>query len=143
MECHDRTGECEVSPFSDDHVGTFEVKTVLSNSYGQEVEVDMIVLIMEDGALLDGLDKLLDEDLDLDDLDAEGLFEDLGDDFLGDDFKLDKFEEFGEDFDDLLEEIIEPEELERLNEERQEENKENSLKAIDSFFESTDETEGE
>lgn len=95
MECDERTGECEVKPFSVDHVGSFEVITVLKNSYGQEFEKYMIVMIMEDDAQLGGLEELLDEDLDLGDLDAEGLFEDFGDDF-----GPDKFAEFGEDFDD-------------------------------------------
>jgi hypothetical protein len=137
MECDDSTGECEVWPFLDDHIGTFEVITVLSNSYGQEVEIDMIVLIMEDDKLLGKLDTLLDEDLDLSDFDEEGLFEDF------DEFELDKFDKFGEDFDDLFEEIIDPEELMRLDEERQYANEEESLKAIDSFFESIDDEDGE
>ena len=138
MECDDNTGECEVKPFLDDHVGTFEVIAVLSNSYGQGVEVDMIIVILEDGALLGKIDEFLDEDLDLDDLGADGLFEDFGDDF-----ELDQFADFGEDFedfDDFLGEIADPEELKRLV---QEANEEESLKAIDSFFASTDDEEGE
>jgi len=142
IECNESTGECEVSPSEKDHVGEFEASVALKNSYGREIELLTTLLITSTSSELDELEGLLSKD---GVKGKDGLLKDgFLDDFEGE-LDLDgKFEEDEDEKDDIREGITDPEELERLDEERQFANEEESKNAIDALFSQSDEEdEGE